>query len=135
VKRLSGIRAEREMDADLPAGASLNFPARRRARRHRARASQDRAFAEAGSSSEAHRAFSPVTERVRRYRRNKRLGLRVRPVRPSEKQAQKLVELGYLSLSKGSLSTSLAAPPNEKATAREDQARQASADGGAGNCG
>jgi hypothetical protein len=40
--------------------------------------------------------------RQRNWRRNKRLGLRVRPVRLSVKEAQKLVELGYLSLdSKG----------------------------------
>jgi hypothetical protein len=39
---------------------------------------------------------------MRTYRRNKRMGLRVRPVRLSLKEAQKLVELGYLSLeSKG----------------------------------
>jgi hypothetical protein len=33
------------------------------------------------------------------------------------------------------LSAPLVAPPSEQASAREDQARQASADGGAGNCG
>ena len=39
---------------------------------------------------------------MRTYRRNKRMGLGVRPVRLSRKEAQKLVELGYLSLeSKG----------------------------------
>ena len=39
---------------------------------------------------------------MRTYRRNKGMGLGVRPVRLSRKEAQKLVELGYLSLdSKG----------------------------------
>jgi hypothetical protein len=58
-----------------------------------------RTFAEAGSSDEAHRAFALVTARVRRYRRNKRLGLRLRTVRLSQPQADKLIELGYLSRS------------------------------------
>jgi hypothetical protein len=41
-------------------------------------------------------------QRTREYRARKRLGLWVRPVRVSRKVAQKLVELGYISLdSKG----------------------------------
>jgi hypothetical protein len=63
---------------------------------------EKRTFAEAGSSSEAYRAFRPATVRMQNYRRNKRLGLRTRSVRIGEKQVRKLIELGYLSLaSKG----------------------------------
>ena len=64
---------------------------------------EERAFGEAGSSFEAHaRLRQSATARMRTYRRNKRMRLRVRPVRLSLKEAQKLVELGYLSLeSKG----------------------------------
>jgi hypothetical protein len=64
---------------------------------------EERAFGEAGSSFEAHARFQQsATARQRNWRRNKRMGLRVRPVRLSLKEAQKLVELGYLSLdSKG----------------------------------
>ena len=64
---------------------------------------EERAFAEAGSSFEAHPSFrQSATARQRNWRRNKRMGLGVRPVRLSRKEAQKLVELGYLSLeSKG----------------------------------
>ena len=64
---------------------------------------EERAFGEAGSSFEAHaRLRQSATARMRTYRRNKRMGLRVRPVRLSLKEAQKLVELGYLGLeSKG----------------------------------
>jgi hypothetical protein len=59
----------------------------------------ERAFGEAGSSLEAHARFrQSATARQRNWRRNKRMGLRVRPVRFSRKQAQKLVELGYISL-------------------------------------
>jgi hypothetical protein len=58
-------------------------------------------FAEAGSSSEAHRHFTSK-QRTREYRARKRLGFGVRPVRLSRKLAQKLVERGYLALeSKG----------------------------------
>ena len=35
---------------------------------------------------------------MREHRRNKRLGLRLRTVRVEDKQIQKLIELGYLSL-------------------------------------
>ena len=50
----------------------------------------------------AARLRQSATARMRTYRRNKRMGLGVRPVRLSRNQAQKLVELGYLSLdSKG----------------------------------
>ena len=64
---------------------------------------EERAFGEAGSSFEAHAHFRrSATARQRNWRRNKRMGLGVRPVRLSRKQAQKLVELGYLFLdSKG----------------------------------
>ena len=64
---------------------------------------EERAFGEAGSSFEAHARFrQSATARQRDWRRNKRMGIRVRPVRLSRKQAQKLVELGYISLeSKG----------------------------------
>ena len=64
---------------------------------------EERAFGEAGSSFEAHPSFrQSATARQRNWRRNKRMGLGVRPVRLSRKEAQKLVELGYLSLeSKG----------------------------------
>ena len=59
-------------------------------------------FGEAGSSSEAYRAFGPSAKWMRTYRRNRRLGLRVRHVRLSEAQTAKLIELGNLSLaSKG----------------------------------
>ena len=56
-----------------------------------------------GSSFEAHaRLRQSATARMRTYRRNKGMGLGVRPVRLSRKDAQKPVELGYLSLeSKG----------------------------------
>jgi hypothetical protein len=58
-------------------------------------------FDAAGSSSEAHRHFTSK-QRTREYRARKRMGLCVRPVRLSRKLAQKLVELGYISLdSKG----------------------------------
>ena len=60
---------------------------------------EERAFGEAGSSFEARQS---ATARQRNWRRNKGMGLGVRPVRLSRKEAQKLVELGYLSLeSKG----------------------------------
>ena len=64
---------------------------------------EERAFGEAGSSFEAHaRLRQSATARQRNWRRNKGMGLGVRPVRLSRKEAQKLVELGYLSLeSKG----------------------------------
>src|SRR5262249_4141506 len=64
---------------------------------------EERAFGEAGSRLEAHAPLRPSARAgMRTYRRNKRMGLRVRPVRLSLKEAQKLVELGYLSLdSKG----------------------------------
>ena len=64
---------------------------------------EERAFGEAGSSFEALARFrQSATVRQRNWRRNKRMGFGVRPVRLSRKQAQKLVELGYLSLdSKG----------------------------------
>jgi hypothetical protein len=64
---------------------------------------EERAFGQAGSSCEAHARFrQSATARQRNWRRNKRMGLRVRPVRLSRKHAQKLVELGYISLdSKG----------------------------------
>ena len=64
---------------------------------------EERAFGEAGSSFEAHPSFrQSATARQRNWRRNKGMGLGVRPVRLSRKEAQKLVELGYLSLeSKG----------------------------------
>ena len=64
---------------------------------------EERAFGEAGSSFEAHaRLRQSATARQRNWRRNKGMGLGVRPVRLSRKEAQKLVELGYLFLeSKG----------------------------------
>jgi hypothetical protein len=64
---------------------------------------EERAFGEVGSSFEAPARFrQSATARQRNWRRNKRMGLRVRPVRLSRKQAQKLVELGYIILdSKG----------------------------------
>src|SRR5262249_48910806 len=58
---------------------------------------EERVFGEPGSSFEAHARFrQSATARQRNWRRNKRMGLGVRPVRLSRKQAQKLVELGYL---------------------------------------
>jgi hypothetical protein len=64
---------------------------------------EERAFGEAGCSFEAPARFrQSATARQRNWRRNKRMGLGVRPVRLSRKLAQKLVELGYISLdSKG----------------------------------
>ena len=64
---------------------------------------EERAFGEAGFSFEAHaRLRQSATARQRNWRRNKGMGLGVRPVRLSRKDAQKPVELGYLSLeSKG----------------------------------
>ena len=64
---------------------------------------EERAFGEAGSSFEAPARYrQSATARQRNWRRNKRMGLGVRRVRLSRKQAQKLVELGYLFLeSKG----------------------------------
>jgi hypothetical protein len=59
---------------------------------------EERAFGEVGSTFEAHARFrQSATARQRNWRRNKRMGLGVRPVRLSRKQAQKLVELGYAS--------------------------------------
>ena len=58
---------------------------------------EERTFGEADA-----RFRQSATARQRNWRRNKRMGLGVRPVRLSRNQAQKLVELGYLSLdSKG----------------------------------
>jgi hypothetical protein len=64
---------------------------------------EEQTFDQARSSDEAYRAFrQSATARQRNWRSNKRMGLGVRPVRLSRKQAQKLIELGYLSLeSKG----------------------------------
>jgi len=51
---------------------------------------EERAFGEAGSSFEAQaRLRQSATARMRTYRRNKRMGLGVRPVRLSRKQAHK----------------------------------------------
>jgi hypothetical protein len=53
---------------------------------------EERTFGEAGSSFEAHTRFrQSATARQQNWRRNKRMGLGVRPVRLSRKQAQKLV--------------------------------------------
>ena len=55
-------------------------------------------FAEAGSSQEAKR-WADSTLRWHAWRDRKRIGLvGVRSVRPTKKQIQKLIELGYLSL-------------------------------------
>jgi hypothetical protein len=46
--------------------------------------------------------WADSTQRVREFRKRKQLGLGVRTIRVSRKEAQKLVELGYLSFeSKG----------------------------------
>jgi hypothetical protein len=63
---------------------------------------EPRTFAEAGSSTEALEHYRGSKHRQKTWRRNKRLGFDARTVRISRKQAQKLVQLGYLSLdSKG----------------------------------
>ena len=54
-------------------------------------------FGEAGSSDAA-KCWADSTLRSRECRMRKRLGLGIRPVRITRKQATKLVELGYLSL-------------------------------------